>query len=183
MQAVLDALADGNLQMPCLGLIADKADRECVTKAQAAGIPVCVVERDKSISREENDARIQETIASMGGDPEQTYIAALGWMFILSGDFVQTWRNRIINVHPSLLPAHPGGHAIRDCLEAGDSASGMTIHFIDEGVDTGPIILQKQCTVEEGETEDSLKQKIQALEKEWYPKVLAELWNEEMKQC
>ncbi|MBT5637137.1 MAG: phosphoribosylglycinamide formyltransferase, partial [Candidatus Peribacter sp.] len=65
-----------------------------------------------------------------------------------------------------------GGHAIKDTIESGDEEGGMSIHIIDEGVDTGPILVQKKCTIEEGETEDSLKQKIQALEKEEYPKLL-----------
>ena len=174
MQAVLDALKDGSLDMECLGLVTDQPDRGCVAKAQAADLPVMAISR-VGHTREEYDQLLHDTIIHMGGSPEDTVIAALGWMFLLSPEFVTKWPRHIVNVHPSLLPKHPGAHAIADTLAAGDTDAGMTIHFIDEGVDTGEIIEQKSCTVEAGETEESLKQKIQALEKEWYPKVLQQM--------
>lgn len=180
MQAVIDALNAGDLDMECLGLITDKEERGCVAKALDADIPVTVLSR-VGFEREEYDQLLHDTIEHMGGSPEDTIIAALGWMFILSPEFVQKWPRNIINVHPSLLPKHPGAHAIQDALEAGDTESGMTIHFIDEGVDTGEIIEQKSCTIEPGETEESLKTKIQALEKEWYPKVLKRIEDGEIK--
>lgn len=174
MQAVLDSLADGSLNMECIGLISDEEHRGCVQKALDADIPVTILSR-AGHTREEYDQLLHDTIVHAGGSPENTLIAALGWMFILSPWFVQQWPRNIINVHPSLLPAYPGAHAIADALKAGDTKSGMTIHFIDEGVDTGEIIVQKSCTVEAGETEESLKEKIQELEKEWVPKVLVGL--------
>lgn len=180
MQAVLDAMRDGSLTMQCLGLIADREDRGCVEKAKAAGVDVQIVTKHKGEAREDYDRRIDAACNKLGADDE-TIIAALGWMFILSKWFVETWRNRIINVHPALLPKHPGAHAITDTLTSGDTEAGMTIHIIDEGVDTGPILVQKKCSIEEGETEDSLKEKIQALEKEWYPKVLQDIENGALK--
>ncbi len=183
LQAVLDALKDGSLTMECLGLIADREDRGCVGKAREAGIPVRIVTKEKREDREEYDRRLHQAILDMGGTPPAEYsstrvletstiIAALGWMFILSPWFVQMWHKRIVNVHPALLPKHPGGHAIEETLAAGDTESGMTIHYIDEGVDTGEILVQKKCSIGPAETEESLKEKIQTLEKEWYPKVL-----------
>ena len=171
MQAVMEAVDDGSLTMECLGLVSDKEDRECVAKANKAGWPVAIVEKIDGEQREDYDKRIDQACKDLGAD-NHTLIAALGWMFILSPWFVTAWANRIINVHPALLPKHPGGHAIKDTIESGDEEGGMSIHIIDEGVDTGPILVQKKCTIEEGETEDSLKQKIQALEKEEYPKLL-----------
>ncbi len=171
MQAVLDATADGSLKMKCLGLISDKEDRGCTEKAKAAGLPVVIVSKEDGEDREAFDRRVDAACKELGAD-DSTLIAALGWMFMLSPWFVSTWSNRIINVHPALLPKHPGGHAIADTIKSGDDIAGMTIHIIDEGVDTGPILVQKKCTVEEGETEQSLKTKIQALEKEEYPKLL-----------
>jgi len=168
-QAVIDAMQSGSLTAKCLGLVADKESRGCVEKAKSAGIPVVIVQRSKEESREEYDQRLDESIRSLG---DIQYIAALGWMFILSSEFVDKWRKKIINVHPALLPKHPGAHGIEDALAAGDSASGMTVHYIDEGVDTGEILVQKSCTIEPDDTSDSLKLRIQELEKEWYPKVL-----------
>ena len=171
MQAVMEAVDDGSLTMECLGLVSDKEDRGCTEKAKAAGLPVVIVPKESGEERETYDKKVDAACKELGSD-DSTLIAALGWMFILSPWFVTAWANRIINVHPALLPKHPGGHAIKDTIESGDEEGGMSIHIIDEGVDTGPILVQKKCTIEEGETEDSLKQKIQALEKEEYPKLL-----------
>lgn len=177
MQAVLDAISNGSLTMQCLGLISDSKEHGCVEKARSAEIPVTIIEQDKESDREERDRILHNAISELGGDPSDTVIAALGWMFILSPWFSQTWANRIINVHPALLPKYGGkgmyGMKVHEeVLESGDSETGMTIHLIDEGVDTGPILLQKKCPVEEGDTPDSLKEKVQSLEKEWYPKLL-----------
>ena len=168
-QAVLDAMKDGSLTATCLGLISDREDRGCVEKARSAGLPVKIVEKEKGKERDTYEKRLQEAISGLG---DVDVIAAIGWMFILSPWFMKQWRNRILNVHPSLLPKHPGAHAIEETLEAGDTETGMTLHLIDEGVDTGPIILQKECPVQPGDTADSLKERVQELEKEWYPRVL-----------
>ena len=177
-QAVLDRIADGSLTAQCLGLVSDREDRGCVSKARAAGISVAIVERTAGEDREKYDQKLYTTITNFSTDPTLV-IAAIGWMFILSPGLVSRFHGRILNVHPALLPKHPGGHAIRDALAAGDEESGMTIHVIDEGVDTGPILVQKKCSVIQGESDESLKEKIQELEKEWYPKVLQMIeWGE-----
>ncbi|MBU0458954.1 phosphoribosylglycinamide formyltransferase, partial [Patescibacteria group bacterium] len=86
--------------------------------------------------------------------------------------FVQKWEGKIINVHPALLPKYPGAHGIEEAMEAGEKETGMTIHIIYEGVDTGPILVQKSCSILPDDTVDTLKERVQALEKEWYPKTL-----------
>jgi phosphoribosylglycinamide formyltransferase-1 len=182
-QAVIDRIADRTLTAKCLGLVSDREDRGCVAKAKAAGIPVKIVEKKAGESREEYDRRIDQAMRSLSHGKwkmENTIIAALGWMSLLSPWFVRTWRNRIINVHPSLLPKFPGLHAIHDALIAKEKESGMTIHIIDEGLDTGPKLVQKSCSISETDTEETLKEKIQALEKEWYPKVLQMIESGEM---
>jgi phosphoribosylglycinamide formyltransferase-1 len=178
LQAVLDALHSGTLHAHCMGLVSDRADRGCVEKAKKAGIPVTIVEKKKGEEREAYDKRVDEAIRAMG---DADTLAALGWMFLFSPWFIDTWRNRILNVHPALLPLHPGAHAIEETLEAGDPESGMTIHLIDEGIDTGPIVLQKTCEVKPDDTVETLKERIQALEKELYPKVLEQLHTGELK--
>jgi len=174
-QAILDAIARGELASPCIGLVADREDRGCVAKARAANIPVRIVERSRLESREEYDRRLEAALEELRGktSKKEIVIAAVGWMWVLSPWLVHRWIRRIVNVHPSLLPKYPGAHAHRDVLASGDAQSGMTIHYIDEGVDTGPILLQKTCPVLLGDTEETLKAKVQELEKEWYPKVLA----------
>ena len=173
-QAVIDAMKDGSLEARCLGLIADREDRGCTEKATAAGIPTLIVERVKGEERESYDRRIDEAIGALVVKTEDVdvLLACMGWMFIFSPWFVTQWKNRILNVHPALLPKHPGGHAIDDALAAGDAETGMTIHWIDEGVDTGKIVEQKNCSILPDDTVDTLKARIQELEKEWYPKVL-----------
>lgn len=173
IQSILNALSDGGLRAECVGLVTDKEDRGCADKVRAAGLPVRVVPREKGETREAYDTKIDGAIRELASDCE--IVACIGWMFILSPWFVQQWQNKILNVHPSLLPKHPGGHAVQDALEAGDSETGMTIHLIDEGVDTGPIVVQKICSIKQDDTVESLQKRIQDLEKEWYPKVLQQI--------
>ena len=93
-------------------------------------------------------------------------------MRILSPFFVKKYKNKIINIHPSLLPLFPGAHAHRDVIEAGVTKSGCTVHFVDEGVDTGPIILQESLVISPQETEETLGKKILTLEHRLFPKAL-----------
>lgn len=168
-QAVIDRLADGSLTAKCLGLVVDREDRGAVEKAKKANLPIKVVGRIKGEPREEYDWRLSEAINEMG---EVDVIAALGWMFILTPWFVNKWEGKIVNVHPALLPKFPGAHGIEEALNAGEKESGMTIHIIDEGVDTGPILVQKTCPIMSDDDADSLQARVQELEKEWYPKTL-----------
>ena len=177
MQAVLDAVSDRSLTMQCLGLISDSEEHGCVEKARNEGIPVHIIAQEKDMEREMRDKALHEAITTLGGDPSDTVIAALGWMFIFSPWFIETWTNRIINVHPALLPKYGGkgmyGMKVHETvLASGDSETGMTIPIMDEGVDTGPILLQKKCTIVDSETPESLKAKVQGLEKQWYPELL-----------
>ncbi|ALM09639.1 MAG: phosphoribosylglycinamide formyltransferase [Candidatus Peribacter riflensis] len=166
----------GALTAKCLGLVTDSADKACIDKAKAAGLPFKIVPKVKGESREDFDRRVHDAVVSLGVE-KNTVIAALGWMFIFSSWFIQTWKDRIINVHPALLPKHGGkgmyGHHVHAAvLLAQEKESGVTIHLMDEGVDTGRILLQKTCPVLPGDTPDTLQKRVQELEKEWYPKVL-----------
>lgn len=184
-QAVVDRIKDGSLIAKCRGLVTDCEDRGCVGKARAAGIPVKVVEKKEGESREEYDRRLHQEIIEFMPLPlihfplrqERGVIAAIGWVHIFSPWFIGQWRGRIINVHPALLPGHGGKNMYGDrvhraVLGSGDKESGITIHLADEGVDTGKILLQKKCPVLEGDTVESLKERVQELEKEWYPRML-----------
>ena len=95
-----------------------------------------------------------------------------GYMRILTPAFVAEWKGRLVNIHPSLLPEFPGAHAQRDAINAGAKVSGCTVHFVDEGVDTGTIIEQRSVPVLPGDTIETLTQRIKAVEHELYPKVL-----------
>lgn len=175
-QAVIDAMKSGTLRAKCLGLLTDRADRGCIEKARVAGLPVTIVERRVDEEREDYDRRIDAALHDMGATDE-TLITAMGWMFIFSPWFIIQWNHRILNVHPALLPNHGGermyGHRVHDdVLKAGEKESGVTIHLMDTGVDTGPVLVQKKCAVLPGDTPETLQARVQALEKEWYPKTL-----------
>jgi formyltetrahydrofolate-dependent phosphoribosylglycinamide formyltransferase len=180
-QSVIDALTTKQLTATCLGLITDRADRGCIEKAKLAGIPFLVVEKREDEDRTAYDKRLHEAILSLqNASPrtnETTMIATLGWMFIVTPWFVSQWKNRIVNVHPALLPKHGGKgmygiHVHQAVLEAQEQESGISIHLVDDGVDTGKILLQKHCPVLPEDTPEALQKRVQELEKEWYPKVL-----------
>ena len=180
-QAAIDRMKDGSLTARCVGLVCDREDRGCVEKAATNNIPVKIVVMEKDEPRDAYDKRVHAAIlALIEADSAQSsqptdhscVIACMGWMWILSAWFVSQWRNRIINVHPALLPKHKGAHAHKLVLAAKDRESGMTIHLVDEGVDTGKILLQKICPVLVGDTVDTLRERVQALETQWYPTVL-----------
>jgi phosphoribosylglycinamide formyltransferase 1 len=182
-QSVIDRMREGALRDPCLGLVTDREDRGCVEKARKADIPIRVVPLREGESREAFDLRvhaaIEELITLRGADPRQVTLAAMGWMFIVGSAFVSAWRDRIINVHPSLLPKFGGkgmyGLRVHQAvLDAGEKESGITMHLVDDGVDTGKILLQKKCPVFANDTAETLQARVQELEREWYPRLLGE---------
>jgi len=180
MEAVFESMKRGELSAECLGLVTDKAERGCVARAKEFGIPVEIVPMTKGEPRADYDKRVSAAIRKLARS-EEVIIACMGWMWMLSPDFVREWKNRILNVHPALLPKHPGAHAHELVLAAKDTESGMTIHLIDEGMDTGKILLQKSCPVLPNDTVQSLKERVQALECLWYPKALQMIETGELK--
>ncbi len=175
-QSFLDAQARGELKdIEICCLITDQAMCGAAQKAREAKIKVYFYD-PKLLSKETFQQSILDTL-----DFFQVDLVVLGgFMKILSPKIVEKYRGKILNVHPSLLPNHTGkmSPAVhQEVLDAGDSETGMTIHLVDEGLDTGKIILQKSVPVETGDTVESLKEKVQALEKEWYPKVVEGMLN------
>ncbi|PIQ76627.1 phosphoribosylglycinamide formyltransferase [Candidatus Peregrinibacteria bacterium CG10_big_fil_rev_8_21_14_0_10_49_24] len=181
-QSVLDNMANGTLSASCMGLVSDSEDRGCIEKAKDAGVPVRIVSRMPNEDREQYDRRLHETILELFGnnEDEPRILAALGWMYIFTPWFIAQWKNRIINVHPALLPKYGGrgmyGMKVHEAvLQNEESESGISIHLMDEGVDTGLILEQKSCSVLPDDTPDSLKEKVQGLEKEYYPALLQKI--------
>lgn len=182
LQAVLDKRTNGTLTALCKGLVSDSDDRGCVEKAKNAGIPVRIVTRTKNESREEYDRKLHAAIEELFGESkdEPRILAALGWMFIFTPWFIAKWKNRIVNVHPALLPKY-GGRGMygmkvhEEVLRNKEEESGISIHLMDEGVDTGLILEQITCSVLSDDTPDSLKERVQSLEKEHYPALLQKI--------
>ena len=155
-QAILDSLKDGTLEATCLGLVSDQEERGCVAKAKADGLPVKIVEKKKEESKEEYDERLDKTIRELfspAPNPDG------GGVLRRSGEGEDLRLIAAIGWLSLFTPAK-------------ETESGMTIHIIDEGLDTGEKVVQKSCPVYPEDTPETLKERVQELEKEWYPKVL-----------
>ncbi len=128
------------------------------------GCATAVVDHRESRTREEHDARV----AAVLDEHRVDLVCLAGYMRLVSASLIRRFAGRVMNIHPSLLPAFPGLHAQRQAIEHGVRWSGVTVHFVDEGLDTGPIILQAPVRVEEGDTEESLSARILAEEHRIY---------------
>lgn len=174
LQSFIDARDKGeleNIEICCL--ITDKGMCGAAEKARAVGLKVYFID-PKPISRETYDQSVADTLAYFDVD----LVVLGGYMKILGPAVIEKYRGKILNVHPSLLPKFAGGmdmNVHQAVLDAGETETGMTIHQVTEVVDAGEIVLQKKVAVESGDTAESLKDKVQALEKEWYPKVVKAL--------
>jgi len=155
-EAVAKKIRKGNISCDPVGLIVDIPDAKAILVAKSLHIPSFVVDFKNFVSKEEFHRALLEQVRSLNPD----LIVTAGFMRILSKDFVREFRMKILNIHPSLLPAFPGIHSQRQAIEYGAKVSGCTVHFIDEGVDTGPILLQSIVKIEEGMTEEELSRKI-----------------------
>jgi phosphoribosylglycinamide formyltransferase-1 len=192
LQATIDAMKRGELHAICAGLVTDKPDRECIEKAKAVDLPYRIVERSEGESREEYDEKVDAAVRDLFYQKNAEWkkseccLAAMGWMFILTPWFIKQWKGRILNVHPALLPKYGGkgmyGHNVHKAvLAAKEKTSGMTIHLMDDGVDTGKILLQKECPVLPDDELETLCGRAGRLEREWYPKVLEMIEKGEIK--
>lgn len=148
-------------------VVAVVADRPCdgLTKAEALGISSVAVEPKDFVSREEWNDALRDEVARH----EPDLVVSAGFMRILAPSFVDAFAGRLINIHPSLLPAFPGAHAVRDALSARVDVTGSTVHFIDHEVDHGPVIVQGEVEVQPGDSEATLHERIKAVEHRLLP--------------
>jgi phosphoribosylglycinamide formyltransferase-1 len=167
LQAILDAL-HGRDGIEVVGVGSDKADAWALERAQVEGVATAVFALEKYEDRAARDAEMGEWIESRGAD----LIVLAGYMQLLSAAFVARFRNRVVNVHPALLPAFPGLDAIGQALDAGVETTGVTVHFVDEGVDTGPPILQREVPVPAGGDREELERAVHAIEHQLYPEAI-----------
>jgi phosphoribosylglycinamide formyltransferase 1 len=167
LQAILDTL-HGRDGIEVAGVGSDKPGARALERARGAGVETAVFPRDEYAGRDARDVAMAEWIEARGAD----LIVLAGYMQLLSPAFVARFRNRIVNVHPALLPAFPGLDAIGRALEAGVETTGVTVHFVDEGVDTGPPILQREVPVPVDRDRERLERAIHAVEHELYPEAI-----------
>ena len=162
----LQALIDGGL--PISAVASNRRDAEALLRAHTAGIPTATFSLDCHATREERDLMLAGWLEEHGVE----LVVLAGYMHLLTPPFLRRFPGRVINVHPSLLPAFPGVHPIEDALASGVDVTGVTVHYVDEGVDTGPVIVQEEVPVEPRE---SLVERIHAAEHRLLPEVVTRL--------
>ncbi|MGE5593536.1 MAG: phosphoribosylglycinamide formyltransferase [Betaproteobacteria bacterium] len=155
-QAIIDAAERGRLSARVAGLVCDNPDAPALKRAASHGIPAAVVTRDAFASRAAFEQALVRTVKGFGPD----LVVLAGFMRVLGRTFLEAFPGRVINIHPSLLPAFRGLEAQRQALEYGVKYSGCTVHFVDEGVDTGPILGQRVVPVMPDDTVESLSARI-----------------------
>ena len=156
LQAILDACDRGELPARVVLVLSDRASAMALERARAAGVVAEHVSPKAFPDRESFDREISRRLEAAGVE----LVCLAGFMRLLSPWFVQRWRHRVMNIHPSLLPAFPGKEAQRQAVEYGVRISGCTVHFVDEGMDSGPIILQAAVPVEPDDTPETLAARI-----------------------
>jgi phosphoribosylglycinamide formyltransferase-1 len=165
LQAIIDAIRDGLVPARIAVVIADRELALALDRARAHSIPAVFLDPGPCPDRTAYDQALVRRLQASAVD----LVCLAGFMRVLGPGFVRAFAGRVMNVHPSLLPAFPGLHAQRQALEHGVKVAGATVHFVDEGVDTGPIVLQEAVPVLDGDTEDSLSERILAAEHRIYP--------------
>lgn len=168
LQAMIDAIAAGALPAKIQLVLSDKADAFALERAKQAGIPTVVISPQAFATREEYDRQVVAAIRQY----EVDVVALAGYMRIVTPGFLQAFPQRVVNIHPALLPAFPGLHGQRQAWEYGVKVSGCTVHFVDEGTDTGPIIAQATVPVLDTDDADTLAARILEQEHRLYPHVL-----------
>ena len=165
----LQALLDDPVVRPWLALVvSDREEALALQRAEGAGVTAMFLDPRAHPSREDYDRALFNVLALENIE----YVALAGFMRILSAELVRAYEGRMVNIHPALLPAFPGGHAVRDALEWGVKVTGVTVHLLDEEVDHGPIVLQEALPILAGDDEATLHARIQEVEHRLYPRAL-----------
>jgi len=169
-EAIARQIDEGNLNAEIAAVVSNVPSAPGLQRARERGFDVYSV-NSKGLSREAFDRQVIEILEKK----KVELVCLAGFMRLLSPSFIQTFRDRILNIHPSLLPAFPGLDAQRQALEYGVKVSGCTVHFVDEGLDSGPIILQAVVPVLDGDAEESLSARILEQEHEIYSKAIQQV--------
>ena len=174
-QAIHEAIQRGELQAEIVCVISNRPDAPGIERAREWGYAAHVVDHKLFASRAAHEEEMLRILAE--GRPD--YIALAGYMRLLSAAFVERYRNRILNIHPSLLPAFPGVDAQAQAIAHGVKISGCTVHLVDENLDAGPILVQRAVEVHDGDTAESLAARILVEEHKAYVEALKKLEREE----
>ena len=167
LQAIIDEIANG-LPVEIVHVLSSRPDAYGIERARAVGIPVTVFDRSCYEDREAADTRIAALMQEAGAE----YLVMAGYMRMVHTPLLAAFPNRVVNLHPALLPSFTGAHAIDDAFARGVKVTGVTVHFANEIYDNGPIIAQRTLAVEEGWDVDTLEEHIHAIEHVLYPEVV-----------
>lgn len=168
LQAIINEIADKGLPAKISLVVSSRPDAYGIQRAEAAGIPVLVMNREKYADREAADQEIVDALKAAGAE----YIFMAGYMRMVTPVMLNAFTDRVVNLHPALLPSFKGAHAIQDAWDAGVKVTGITVHFANEEYDKGPIIAQRAVEVREDDTIDTLEERIHAAEHALYPAVV-----------
>jgi len=168
LQSIIDNCQSKKIDAEIKVVVSDTADAYALTRAKKAGIPTALHRRNDYSSKKDFEGAMVESLQSHGAQ----LICLAGFMRIISPDFLRTFPNRVINIHPALLPSFPGLHGQKQAFDYGVKVSGCTVHFVDEGTDTGPIIIQTAVLVKEDDTEETLAARILEQEHRIYPEAI-----------
>jgi phosphoribosylglycinamide formyltransferase-1 len=171
-EAIADAVESGRIpNAEIVAVVSDVPDARGLARARERALPAFAVDRSRFPSRADHEAAVLRILDEARPD----LVCLAGYMRILSPDFVARWRGRILNIHPSLLPKYRGVSPQKRAIEAGETVSGCTVHVVDEGTDTGPVVLQREVRVEPDDTEESLSARILEQEHAAYPEAIAQM--------
>ena len=168
LQALIDRIADGSLNAQIALVVSSRPGVAGIERAQAAGLPLLVMEKSEYADPLAADEKIAAALTEAGCE----YVIMAGYMRMVREPMLKAFPNRIVNLHPALLPSFKGAHAIQDAYDYGVKVTGVTVHFADDKYDCGPIIAQRPIAVEEGWTVDELEARIHEVEHELYPEVV-----------
>ena len=160
LQAILDATRDGSLDARVSCVISNKTDAMALERAARAGVPALAIPHQTFDTRAAFDRALVSALREHGAE----WIVLAGFMRVLTPELLRAFPGRVVNVHPSLLPSFPGTNAMRQALVHGVKLTGCTVHFVDEGVDSGPIIAQRAVEVVDGDDEHTLAERMHAAE-------------------
>ncbi len=167
LQTLLDQV-HGRDGVEVVAVASDMPGARALERARAAGVPVAVFPAGEFGDRSERDSALAGWLAGQGTE----LVVLAGYMQLLSPEFLDPFRGRVINVHPALLPAFPGLHAVEQALEYGVKVFGVTVHFVDDGVDTGPVILQRAVELPDARTAEEVMSHLQPIEHELLPEAV-----------
>lgn len=168
LQAIIDKAAAGELPVEIVQVVSSRPDAYGVERARAAGLPVLVMDRAAYADPLAADQRIADALQAAGAE----YVVMAGYMRKVTSVLLDAYPNRVLNLHPALLPSFKGAHAIAEAFDAGVKLTGVTVHFANEDYDKGPIIAQRAVEVREDDTVETLEARIHEVEHELYPEVL-----------